>query len=114
LYAADDTVQGEIEFEKEVTFMGHWDFNAPPGHRKDECVITGSSGEMRFSVFGTQEIRMNVNGHETKIAFDPPRHVQQPLIEKVVQYFLGKGPNPCPPEEGYEIMKLMDAFTGGV
>jgi predicted dehydrogenase len=114
LYAADDTVQGVIEFENNITFTGHWDFNAPPGHRKDECVITGSSGEMRFSVFGTQEIRMNVNGHETKIAFDPPRHVQQPLIEKVVQYFLGKGPNPCPPEEGYEIMKLMDAFTGGV
>ena len=111
LYTADDTVEGEIEFENNITFTGHWNFNAI--ERKDECIITGSEGEMRFSVFGKQEIRIKAGNKETMIAFDPPQHVQQPLIEKVVQYFLGNGPNPCPPEEGYEVMKLMDIFTGG-
>ena len=112
LYAADDTVRGTIEFENNVTFNGHWNFNAFEGEKKDECIITGTGGEIRFSIFGKQEIRVTSGDEETLIAFDPPQHVQQPLIEKVVQYFLGKGPNPCPPEEGYEVMKLMDVFTG--
>jgi hypothetical protein len=34
------------------------------------------------------------------------------MIEKVVEYFLGEGPNPCSAEEGAEIMRLMDQFTG--
>ena len=106
------TCRGAIEFENKVTFKGHWNFNANPGERKDECIITGTAGEIRFSVFGKQEIKIRVDDKETLISFDPPRHVQQPLIEKVVQYFLGNGSNPCPPEEGYEVMKLMDAFTG--
>jgi len=110
LYAADDTVQGTVEFGNHVSFNGHWNFNAI--ERKDECIITGSEGEIRFSVFGKQEIRLTQNNQETRIAFDPPQHVQQPLIEKVVQYFLGNGPNPCPAEEGYQVMRVMDAFTG--
>ena len=30
------------------------------------------------------------------------------MIEQVVQYFLGRTENPCPPEEGLEVMRLMD------
>lgn len=112
LYAAPDTVRGAIEFEREISFDGHWNFNALPGERKDECVITGTQGEMRFSVFGKQEIHLKVGHKETLLAFDPPQHVQQPLIEKVVQYFLGNGLNPCPAEEGYQVMKLMDVIAG--
>jgi hypothetical protein len=33
------------------------------------------------------------------------------MIEKVVEYFLGRGPNPCSAEEGVEVMKMMAAFT---
>jgi len=34
------------------------------------------------------------------------------MIQKVVDYFLGKGPNPCSAEDGAIVMKLMDQFTG--
>jgi hypothetical protein len=33
------------------------------------------------------------------------------MIEKVTQYFLGKGPNPCSAEEAIHSFLLMDAFT---
>ncbi len=39
-------------------------------------------------------------------------HVQQPLIEKVVEYFLDKGPNPCSAQDGAKAMQLIDSFTG--
>jgi predicted dehydrogenase len=112
LYAADDNVEGSIEFMNNVRFDGFWDFNAAPGEERDACIITGSKGSIRFAVFGKQEITISNNGHESKISFEPLQHVQQPMIEKVVEFFLGKGANPCPPEEGYEVMKLIDSFTG--
>ncbi len=111
LYAADDTVEGGIEFLNSVKFEGYWNFNAQPGDEKDLCVITGTKGNIIFPVFGKQEILLTRDGIETNITFQPLSHVQQPMIERVVQYFLGRIPNPCPPEEGYEVMKLMDTFT---
>jgi hypothetical protein len=42
--------------------------------------------------------------------FDPLPHVQQPMIGKVVEYFLGLSPNPCSASEGVEVMQLIDAF----
>jgi hypothetical protein len=38
--------------------------------------------------------------------------VQQPLIEKVVNYFNGEGENPCSIAEAIVLMKIIDAFTG--
>ena len=111
LYAADDTVNGNIIFKNDVEFNGHWNFNALANEERDECIITGAGGSIRFSVFGRQQITLSIDGKETLFSFEPLLHVQQPMIEKVVQYFLGKAPNPCKPEEGVEVMKLMDTFT---
>ena len=52
------------------------------------------------------------NGGEEIIPFDKLQHVQQPMIEKTVEYFLDQAPNPCSAEEGIEVLKVMDAFTG--
>lgn len=111
LYAADDTVNGNIIFENDVEFTGHWNFNALPDAETDECIIRGTEGNIKFSVFGKQQISLTIGSKETFFLFEPLVHVQQPMIEKVVQYFLDKAPNPCPADEGYEVMKLMDTFT---
>ena len=111
MYAADDTVNGKIIFENDVEFSGHWNFNALPDAETDECIISGTKGNIKFSVFGRQQITLSIDGKETLFSFEPLLHVQQPMIEKVVQYFLDKAPNPCPAGEGYEVMKLMDVFT---
>jgi hypothetical protein len=33
------------------------------------------------------------------------------MIEAVVAYFLGENTNPCPAEDGVEVMRLIEAFT---
>jgi len=38
--------------------------------------------------------------------------VQQPMIEKTVDYFLDEGANPCSGEEGALAMKWIEEFTG--
>jgi len=111
LYNADDVVAGNILFKNGVVFSGSWCFNAAPQNERDSCEIIGSEGTLRFSVFGEQIIIISKNNNEQIISFTPPRHVQQPMIEKVVEYFLDEGPNPCSAEDGAEIIRLMDQFT---
>ena len=108
LYNADDMVAGNILFKSGVVFNGLWCFNVNEKDEKDSCEIVGSIGTIQFSVFGEQKIEMTVEGKKENFLFDKPQHVQQPMIEKVVDYFLNKGSNPCSAEEGVKVMEMMD------
>ncbi|MBC7902600.1 MAG: Gfo/Idh/MocA family oxidoreductase, partial [Gemmatimonadaceae bacterium] len=91
---ADDLVSGQILFNEGIVFNGLWCFSVPEAEALDRVTITGASGKIEFAVFGNY-IRLNAGGTETKLEFEQPEHVQQPMIEAVVKYFLGKGENPC-------------------
>jgi predicted dehydrogenase len=110
-YSADDIVSGNILFKSGVIFNGLWCFNVADENVKDLCEIQGSEGKMRFPIFEHKKIEIIKNGITEEILFEPLQHVQQPLIQKIVDYFLGKGPNPCTPEDGAKVMWLMDEFT---
>ena len=56
-------------------------------------------------------VSVTVEGQSKDYIFEPLKHVEQPMIEEVVKYFLNKGPNPCSGEEALITMKLLDAFT---
>jgi predicted dehydrogenase len=111
VHEADDIVAGNIVFKSGAVFNGVWNFNAVPAEEKDYCEITGEKGKIGFSFFEHKPITITIDGKTESVAFDPLPHVQQPMIEKVVEYFLGKGSNPCSGEEGVSIMKLIDQFT---
>jgi predicted dehydrogenase len=111
LYPADDMVSGSILYESGVQFTGTWCFNAPPTEQLDFCEIMGGKGKISFSFFEHQPVLLTVDGNTEIFTFDPLPHVQQPMIEEVVTYFLNQGPNPCSAEEGVEVMKLIDTFT---
>ena len=111
LYEADDLVAGNILFKNGIGFSGLWCFNIPAGDEKDYCEITGTRGKLGFHFFENKTIRVTRNGEEEIFSIDVPQHVQQPLIAKVVAYFLGEGENPCSGEEGAEVMKLIDQIT---
>ena len=112
LYDADDIVSGNILFKSGVIFNGLWCFNVAEENVKDHCEIQGSEGKICFPVFEHKKIEVIKNGKTENILFDPLEHVQQPLIQKVVDYFLDKAPNPCSAEDGAVVMRLMDQFTG--
>ena len=111
VYKAPDKVAASLLFESGITFSGSWDFNA--NDNADECIISGTNGSIRFPVFGDHEMLIEKNGTTEKISFEIPYHVQQPMIAETVLYFLGKGENPCTGEEGCEVMRWMEAVTGG-
>ena len=110
-YNADDVVSGNIHFKNGVMFNGLWCFNVGIQNEKDSCEIAGSEGKISFSVFGQQKLSVTKNSETEITVFKPLKHVQQPMIEKVVDYFLDEGPNPCSAEDGVEVMRLIDQFT---
>ena len=110
-YIADDIVSGNILFKSGVIFNGLWCFNVAPENVKDFCEIQGSEGKMQFPIFEHKKIEIIKNGKSEIIPFEPLEHVQQPLIQKVVDYFLDKCANPCSAEDGAKVMWLLDQFT---
>jgi len=105
---------GNLHFENGVLFQGLWCFTVPEEEAKDSCEIIGSTGKMTFSIFGEPEISVTKKGKTSVVHFEKLQHVQQPMIDKVVQYFLGHGENPCSARDGVEVMRIMDVFTGKI
>src|SRR5690606_21636192 len=104
LHAADDLVSGKILFQNGILFQGLWCFSANEHSVLDVCRIEGSEGSITFPVFGNHVI-LNQQGTVKRFDFERPAHVQQPMIERVVKYFLNEGPNPCRAAEGTAVMR---------
>ena len=108
---AHDMVAGQILFENDILFNGLWCFNNHQAENLDLCEIIGTKGKISFAFFGQIKITINSGGSEKVVEIPNPAHVQQPMIEKVVKYFLDEEDNPCSGAEGAEILRIMDLFT---
>jgi len=113
LSPADDQVTGTALFDNNIVLNGSWSFNVSENDQADECLITGSEGSIRFPFFGKTVSWQNntLSSVQTRV-FEHPPHIQQPMIEQVVNYFQHKGDNPCSIEQAVAGMRIMDAFTG--
>lgn len=111
MYEADDVVAGQIRFQNGTLFHGIWCFNVQPQDRCDKVIITGSAGSIHFPVFEHARFTLHQNGESRHFDFEPVEHSQQFLIQKVTDYFLGRGPNPCDGRAGVTTMELMEAMT---
>ena len=111
LYAADDLTVGNIVFNNGVVFNGSWCFTAAKGNEIDLVEIFGAEGKISFPVFNTNKITVNKKGKEEVLQFEELQHVQQPMIEAVVNYFLGQAPNPSTPESAVDMMRIIDSFA---
>lgn len=111
LYNADDTTIGQVLLPNHVLFNGTWCFTAP--EKRDHCEIIGTTGTLQFSIFDHQSLVLKQGDREQRFTFDPLPHVQQPMIEKVVDYFRGHGENPCSAEHGVTVMQMIDMMAGG-
>jgi predicted dehydrogenase len=110
LTPADDHVCGQILFKNKVVVNGSWCFNVAESETIDSCDIIGAKGKITFPFFG-KFVTYNNETEEKTVEFIHPQHIQQPMIEKIVAYFKGEGPNPCSIDEAVVLMEIMDGFT---
>lgn len=109
-YPADNIVTAEILFQNNIVFKGLWCFNVPSSENIDICEIVGSEGKISFSFFGP-DYSITLGDKVEHFSCPAPMHVEQPMIQKVVEYFRDECENPCSAEIGIEVLRLMDLFT---
>lgn len=112
LYKAEDAVMGVMRLPGNILFNGQWCFVTGESAQEDVFDIIGSDGRISFPVFGHRVHITNAQGI-SEIAFDPPAHIQQPMIEKVVNFFRGEGENPCSADDALVSMRIMERFAYG-
>jgi len=91
-YSAEDTVSASFVFASGVQGTGLWSFNS--FERQDRTEIVGTEGKLVFSSFGTEPILLKTREGKNEIIVDHPEHVQQPLIQSIVNQLNGLGQ--CP------------------
>jgi len=106
----DDIVNGIIEFKNGIQFQGIWNFNVAEENTKDECVIYGTKGTIKFSFYG-EKVFLKSKEKEEIFEFKNPEHIQEPMISSTVNYFLNETKNPCTLQDGLATIKIMDRFT---
>jgi predicted dehydrogenase len=87
LYAAEDIVTGTFLFASGVHGVGTWCFTAH--ERLDHTEIVGSKGKIAYSTFDNRPIVLTTAAGTQTFAYDYPPHIQQPLIQQVVNALNG-------------------------
>ena len=107
-YRAEDIVSAALAFESGVRGTGLWCFTAD--RNEDRVEIVGSAGRISFSTFDEAPVVLSKeSGVETFTVPHPP-HVQQPLIQTIVDALRGRGTCPSTGESGARASRVMDAL----
>lgn len=93
---------------------GVWNFAAARG--EDRIKITGTDGRIVMSTFGNEPVRFEDRDGSVELFDLPnPEHVQQPLIQTIVDELLGRAPRGHCPSTGASAArtsKVMDDVLG--
>ena len=92
LYEAEDIVTASLSFESGVKGTGTWCFSSFADYDMNE--IVGSLGKISFSTFGKEPVLLTTIEGEVKMDIIKPVHIQQQLIQSVVNELNGQGISP--------------------
>ncbi|MHC4622569.1 MAG: Gfo/Idh/MocA family protein [Planctomycetota bacterium] len=108
LYPAEDIVTANFTFESGVLGTGAWSFAASKESRTDRTEIIGSRGKIVYSTFDPAPVTLET-AEGTK-QYNPPRpqHVQQPLIQTVVDELRQRGKCPSTGVTAARTNRVMD------
>ena len=112
-YTADDIVVANFEFESGVLGTGSWCFTANNAQRVEQTQLIGSKGNITFSFFENFLIKVETTSGTDEYTVAFPEHVQQPLIEQIVNDLRGEGKSPSTGETGAKSNQILDWITGG-
>jgi 1,5-anhydro-D-fructose reductase (1,5-anhydro-D-mannitol-forming) len=85
---------------------GAWNFSSP--NKEDSISIDGSAGTLRFSTFGDAPLELETSAGSETFALPNPQHIQQPLIQTVVDSLLGLGSCPSTGVSAARTSEVMD------
>ena len=106
LYPPEDIVSGTFKFQSNVHGTGTWCFS---GFQRFDCTeIIGDHGKISFSTFDAQPIRLMAQSEVVEFPIAYPPHIQQPLIQIVVDELNGVGKSPSTGETALRTTWVME------
>ena len=107
-HEAEDLVSAVFTCEGRVHGTGVWCFDAD--RDADQVEIVGTMGRVRFSTFDEHPLHIERHGRIETEVVTHPAHVQQPLIQTVVDELMGVGRCPSTGESGARATAVMDTL----
>ncbi len=111
LYQAEDVVSAAFAFKNGIQGCGIWNFTAYAD--LDRTEITGSKGKLTFSIFDGSQVVLQTNRGSETFELPYPDHVQQPLIQTIVDELLGNGKCPSTGRTAAATNRVMDQILAG-
>ena len=110
-YSAEDIVSGAFVFESGVQGMGTWCFST--FEALDRTEIVGSKGKIAYSTFDDAPITLTTADGTQAFTIGYPEHIQQPLIQSVVDVLTGVGTCPSTGKSAARTSWVMDQMLAG-
>ncbi len=98
----------ELSFTTSAGARGTGKWNFASAKREDLITIAGSAGVLRFSTFGDTDVEHETPSGVEAYAVPNPPHIQQPLIQSVVDSLLGRGTCPSTGASAARTSEVMD------
>jgi 1,5-anhydro-D-fructose reductase (1,5-anhydro-D-mannitol-forming) len=105
-YPAEDIVTTTFAFESGVQGTGTWSFTA--FEREDRTEIVGTLGRVSYATFGYTPVTLTTRSGTSELNFEAPAHIQQSLIQTVVDELNGHGRCPSTGETAARTSWVMD------
>jgi predicted dehydrogenase len=112
LYCVKDTVGATFRFRSGVIGSGIWSFVASGHSQTDSITLTGTNGQIHFNTFSFEPVRLISDNRSENFITPQPEHIQQPLIQTIVDELRGKGICPSNGISGARTSKVIDQIFG--
>lgn len=106
IYPAEDIVTSTFLFENGIHCAGTWCFSS--FEKVDHTEIIGDKGKITYSTFDAEPIKLITLEGTTEYKIEYPRHIQQDLIQTVVDDLNGAGKCPSIGETGIRTTWVME------
>jgi predicted dehydrogenase len=108
-YGAEDIVTGTFLFVSGIHGVGTWCFSG--FGQEDATEIVGSEGRISYATFDNRPVVLITARGRQEFSFEDPPHIQQPLIQTVVDALNGAGSCPSTGESAARTSWVMDRMV---
>ena len=112
LYSAKDAISGSWLHKSGVLGSASWNFGAYK--RGDKVRIVGSEGEISFSVFLEEPIRLITTEGQKEFEIENPKHIQQFHVENMAKHLSNNVQHPSTGLTATHTAWVMDKILGKI
>ncbi|MDR0873148.1 MAG: Gfo/Idh/MocA family oxidoreductase [Prevotellaceae bacterium] len=107
-YTVEDTVSAMWQHAGGAQGAGQWCFVSAPPDECDTIDIFGTQGSLHFNTFAFQPIVLKTENRTENFTAPQPQHIQQPLIQTIVDELRGAGKALSDGYNGARTAQVMD------